>query len=223
VTADALPEPYIGPLDPAAGEPRLVALGLNPGEADLVFQGPQGIFAQEMADAGGYASWAVSEPYLRDPWRSAHRPNRYHLALQTFAQRWTGDPHVRSRDVLVFELYPWHSTAVTSALRPAPEIVDRFVWQPVADLNESIVFGFGAPWQHVAIGLGLPEEHVDFSFSVAARRIRVFRLPSGQRLAVVWQPGYNGPPRRARCRPVAQRIVGVPPRIIRSRRFCNSC
>src|SRR4051812_2819172 len=68
VTDAAFPEPYIGPLDPAHGQPRLVALGLTPGEADLGYQGRHGVFKQEIARAGGYAAWAAPEPYLREPW-----------------------------------------------------------------------------------------------------------------------------------------------------------
>lgn len=194
VTTQALPEPYIGPLDPVHGEPRVVALGLNPGEADPAFQGRDGVFAREMTERSGYAAWAVTEPYLREPWRSRHRPNRYHLALRDFARRWTGDGDARSRDVLVFELYPWHSDKVTATMAPSSDLIDRYVWAPIANCDAPVVFAFGAQWQRVATDLRLPEERLDHTLSVAARRARVFRLPSGQRLAVVWQAGYNGPP-----------------------------
>jgi hypothetical protein len=194
VTEAAFPEPYIGPLDPAHGQPRLVALGLNPGEADLEYQGRNGVFQRELERAGSYSAWSVTEPYLRDPWRSAHRHNRYHANLRTFAQRWTDDPSVRSRDVLVFELYPWHSNAVTATMHPDPALIDRYVWQPLAEVDLPVVFAFGRDWTATARGLGLTEQPVDATFNASDRQLRVFDLPSGQRLAVVWQSGYAGPP-----------------------------
>src|SRR5437762_3196655 len=75
VTTEAFPEPYIGPLAPEDGEPRVVALGLNPGPADLNFQGRKGVFEREIQDSGSFAKWAVTEPYLRRPWRDRHPRN----------------------------------------------------------------------------------------------------------------------------------------------------
>ncbi|MDX6244537.1 MAG: hypothetical protein QOE76_2260 [Frankiales bacterium] len=193
VTTEAFPEPYLGPLSTAAGQPRVVALGLNPGEADLRFQGRDGVFAGEIAERG-FSQWAVTEPYLREPWAGAHRRNRYHEGLRTFARRWTGDPDVGSRDVLVMELFPWHSDKVTATMSPSPRLIDRFIWQPIAELDVPVVFAFGAPWRRVAGALGLPELDVASDFSTPARRLRVFALPGGQRLVVVWQAGYAGPP-----------------------------
>ena len=34
-------------------------------------------------------------------------------------------------DMLVFDLYPRHSTAVTGKMSPSAEVVEEFVWQPV--------------------------------------------------------------------------------------------
>lgn len=194
VTGDASPEPYIGPLASKHGMPRLVALGLNPGEADLAFQGPSGVFALEYQRLGGFSDWAVTEPYLREPWRSAHRRNRYHENLRTFARRWLQDPDVRSREVLVLELYPWHSDAVTSTISPDPRLIEEFVWRPLTEIDVTEVFAFGAPWYRVAQGLRLRELPTTIALNVPARRVKVFALPSGQRLVVGWQPGYNGPP-----------------------------
>lgn len=194
VTTEAFPEPYIGPLSPEAGEPRVVALGLNPGEADLAFQGRSGVFRWEIDAWGGFARWAVSAPYLREPWRSRHRHNRYHAGLRSFAQAWTGDPSVRSEDVLVLELFPWHSDKVTARMRPDLELVDRFVWAPLSEVETEVVVAFGKEWGAVAERLGLLEQAHGAHFRVPTRQLRVFELPSGQRLAVVWQPGYSGPP-----------------------------
>lgn len=194
VTTEAFPEPYIGPLSPDRGEPRVVALGLNPGEADISFQGRGGVFEQEIVDQGGYAAWASTAPYLREPWRSAHRHNRYSADLRTFAQRWTLDASVRSEDVLVFELYPWHSDKVTAEIHVDPQVIEKFIWEPLAEIDTDTVFAFGKDWAAVALDLGLAETRAAVRFAVPSRRLRTFELRSGQRLAIVWQPGYSGPP-----------------------------
>ena len=194
VTTEAFPEPYIGPLSPDRGNPKVVTLGLNPGEANLKFQGRDGVFEHEMISTGSYAAWAATAPYLREPWRSENRHNRYHADLLTFAQRWTHDYSLRSEDVLVFELYPWHSDKVTRPIRPDPQLIESFIWEPLAEIDTDIVFAFGKPWVAVAENLHLHESFTVSQFAVADRRLRAFSLPSGQRLAVVWQPLYSGPP-----------------------------
>jgi hypothetical protein len=194
VSTLASPEPYIGPLSSQQGTARVVALGLNPGEADLAFQGPGGVFAREYVQLGGFSAWAVTAPYLREPWRSAHRRNRYHENLRTFARRWLQDPQLRSRDVLVFEMYPWHSDAVTGTIDPDRQVIDDFVWKPIAELDMEHVFAFGAPWSRFADRLRLPEHRTQVELTVPSRRVRVFKLASGQQLVVCWQSGYNGPP-----------------------------
>lgn len=194
VAADAFPEPYIGPLAPEVGQPRVVALGLNPGEVDLAFQGRDGIFSKEMRERGGFSRWAVTAPYLREPWRSAHHHNRYHAGLHNFARQWLDDPSCRSEEILVFELFPWHSDKVTRRMRPDPELVDRFVWGPLSEVEAEVIFAFGKEWGGLAERIGLPEQRHAVHFSVPTRQLRVFQLHSGQQLAVVWQPGYSGPP-----------------------------
>lgn len=32
--------------------------------------------------------------------------------------------------ILNFELYPWHSDAVTAPMVPPPAIIEKFVWRP---------------------------------------------------------------------------------------------
>jgi hypothetical protein len=194
VTTDAFAEPYIGPLATRYGQPRLVTLGLNPGRPDIAYQGRGGIFQAEMESLGGYAAWAVTEPYLRSPWADAHPSNRYHERLRTFARRWLDDPNIASREILVLEMYPWHSISVTKPITAHPEILTRFVWDAVAECDTPIVFGFGQDWAAAAPALGLEEVTVEHRFSVDSRRLKSFRLPSGQHLVVTWQQGYAGPP-----------------------------
>jgi hypothetical protein len=53
----AFPEPYIGALD---HRPVGVFLGLNPGQAQLDFQGRSGLFADEIRYRGTYSAWAAT-------------------------------------------------------------------------------------------------------------------------------------------------------------------
>ena len=69
------------------------------------------------------------------------------------------DPTATQTDLLIFEAYPWHSTAVTAPMRPPPDVVDAFVWQPIAELPTREVFAFGRPWYDLVSGLGLPRTH----------------------------------------------------------------
>jgi Domain of unknown function (DUF4268) len=197
VNAVATPEPYVGPLGVDRGVPRLVVLGLNPGRADLGFQGPGGVFAHEYQQLGGFSAWAVTEPYLRDPWRGAKGRNPYHENLRALARRWLDDPSVPSRDVLAFELYPWHSDAATAAMAPDADLIDEFIWRPISEIDVSEVIAIGSAWQCVGEGLGLSEYRLDVSFTDQTRQARAFALRSGQRLVVTWHQGSNRPPNEA--------------------------
>lgn len=136
----------------------------------------------------------MTEPYLRDPWRAVHGRNRYHENLRAFARTWVKDPALHSRDVLVLELYPWHSDRATATMAPPTDLIDEFVWQPIAEIDLPEVIAIGSDWQRVAERIGLPERTIDVAFTDRTWRARVFELPSGQRLAVIWHQGSNSPP-----------------------------
>ena len=151
VEPDAFPEPFLGVLERPAG----VFLALEPGRADLVFQGRQSVFADEIRAAGSYSAWATSWPYLRDPWVAKKGRNPHHSNRLSFLRTWTGNPILAGSAMVDFELYPWHSTAVTATMRPDPAIIEEYVWRPVAELGAP-VFAFGAPWFGILEdGLGL--------------------------------------------------------------------
>jgi hypothetical protein len=85
-------------------------------------------------------------------------------------------------------------------LWPPADVVDALVWRPIAELPAREVFAFGRPWDNLASGLGLPRTHAlgaggrDYGSTVPSRAIRVYGLPSGQRLIVEWHTGGAGPP-----------------------------
>jgi hypothetical protein len=110
------------------------------------------------------------------------------------------DPVASYGDLLMFELYPWHSTSITGKMRCPPDIVDQFIWQPLSELPIDPLFAFGRPWESVANALNLPL--VDalglggrrYGSQASSRAVRVFALPSGQRLVIEWHQGGAGPP-----------------------------
>ena len=200
VTRDGFIEPYIGDLANAANSPRVVILGLNPGQYQPHFQSRTGIFAEEIRRHGSYSAWAATGPYLRDPWNATMGPNRYWTARLALTRRWLGDPTASHRDLLIFEAYPWHSTKITASMRPPTEVIDEVVWQPIAELDVPVVFAFGRPWDHLAAILGLPQIDAlgvggrDYGSRSAGRAVRAYQLPSGQVLIIEWHPGNAGPP-----------------------------
>jgi hypothetical protein len=209
VNPGAFPEPYQGALD---RRPVGVFLGLNPGQADLGFQGRWGLFADEIRHLGSYSAWAATWPYLRDPWVARKGRNRYLTSRLAFLRTWTGQPTLPADAMVTFELYPWHSTAVTAAMRPDPGIVREFVWQPVRQLGAP-VFAFGKPW----VGLfedGLGLQVVDrlgaggkrYPTEVPSRAVLVFRDEDGPVVIAEWHSGFASPPRPSETRVLREAI-----------------
>lgn len=192
VVFGAFPEPYVGNL--GAGAPAMVMLGLNPGHADLAFQGPEGLYTQTIR-ATSYSQWAAAGPYTDQEWETVHGRNVYQRNRLTFARRWHDKPELQSEDLLFVELYPWHSRQVTGLIRPPDSVLREWVWNPLADIEVEHVFAFGKPWLHAAQRLGLGAGHeVQVPWAVRSRSAVVFALPSSQQLVVLHQPGYAGPP-----------------------------
>lgn len=215
-TRAGFPEPYFGDLVGVERTPRVVVLGLNPGGYCPRFQARDGIFAHEIKQYGSYSRWAATGPYARSPWTQEMGKNRYHRARVRFAQRWLDDPNADHRDVLIFECYPWHSESLTAPLMSPPDLIEEFVWQPIAELPVPEVFAFGRAWDDLAQTRGLPRAGsfgkgglLSYDSKVADRAVRVYALPSGQRLVVVWQPGYAGPPDAAETASLRAALAGI--------------
>ena len=102
---------------------------------------------------------------------------------------------------------------MTAPIRPPAEIIEDFVWEPLADIQVEIVFAFGKPWLGVCNALNLPEVGrwgrggVDLDSPVASRAAVAFALPSGQWVVVSWQSGYSGPPGREDALRLRERIL----------------
>jgi hypothetical protein len=202
VTRDGFVEPYLGDFLGHESEPRLVIMGLNPGYFDPPHQARDGMFADEIRDEyGSYSAWARSCPYDRDAWTAAHGPNNYFRSRLNFTRTWLDDAAATMNDMLVVELYPWHSARVTSAMHPPADVLTAFVWEPLAELAVRHYFAFGRPWVAAATELGLDLTAAlgrggnDYHSAVPSRAVRVYTTPTGHTLVVEWHAGSAGPPR----------------------------
>jgi len=213
VTREGFPEPYLGDLAGHTATPAIVVLGLNPGQYQPHFQARSGLFANQIREAGAYSRWAATGPYASTSWTSVMGPNRFHSARLRFARDWLDRPALNLPELVIFECYPWHSTAVTAPMKPAIDVIESFVWQPIAEVPVREVFAFGRPWAHVADALGLPI--IDklgaggrpYGSAVPSRAVRVHELASGQRLVVEWHSGGAGPPNTAETRLLRQELA----------------
>ena len=208
VQRDALPELFLGPLT----KPRGVFLALNPGEADLSFQGRGGIFAKEIRqEYGSYSAWAASWPYCRDPWVEKKGPNRHHKSRLRFLRDWCGERELPSSAMVSFELYPWHS-ARFQASRPdseaAQEFIENYVWKPVKELNAP-VFAFGARWfeilkkiSNLEVAERLGAGGRSYGSSVKSRSVIVFQGKGRSGVTVIAEKhsGSAGPPNQDETR-----------------------
>lgn len=192
VNLEVIPEPYIGSLD--GPTPALVMLGLNPGAGVPGFQGSDGVYTRRIRETS-YSEWAASGPYSDEAWESVHGRNRYQHARLTFARRLHEDPSIQATDLLFVELYPFHSKRVTAAMLPPHDLLQRFILDPLSELDVPHVFAFGKPWIAAAERLGLGAGGLlPVEWATPSRQARVFPLSRHQQLVVVTQRGYAGPP-----------------------------
>ncbi|MBM0229487.1 hypothetical protein JNW87_32480 [Micromonospora sp. ATA51] len=141
--------------------------------------------------------------------------NQYYQDRLEFTRRWLQEPSADHRDLLIFECYPWHSKSIRAPLEPPPEVIEEFVWQPIAELPVQDVFAFGRPWDDVAQALGLREAGklgfggTDYESVVPSRAVRMYSLPSGQRLVVEWHAGSARPPSEKETALLRDTLVGA--------------
>jgi len=213
---DALPEPYLGPLD---RQPRAVFLALNPGASSPKMQSATGVLADEIRRMGSYRAWAASWPYLRDIWVEHKGENKHHTSRLKFMQRWLDQPGLKAKDMLSFELFPWHSPRLTAPIRPDPRVIREFVFAPIEELDAPPIFAFGAPWfslleekleLQVCARLGVGGD--PYPTQAAGRSVVVFSLPSGATVIALKHRGSAGPPSASETVLLREALasVGVP-------------
>jgi hypothetical protein len=131
-------------------DPRAIVFGLNPGQFFLRMRSRHRVFACGVREYGSYSGCAATHPYDQEPWLSFRGGrNRYVTSRLRFAADWLSQSlcHI---ELLIFEMCPWRSTAVTGPMRPPAEIIDWFVWQPAAEIDTEYVFAFGQRWTDIA-------------------------------------------------------------------------
>ena len=114
--------------------------------------------------------------------------------------------------MVTFELYPWHSTAMTARMRPDPGIVREFVWQSVRELGAP-VFAFGKPCSDLLedkLGLQLVDRLEaggrPYAMEVPSRRVLVPRGEDGPMVIAEWHVGTAGPPSASQTRVLGEAI-----------------
>jgi hypothetical protein len=196
------PEGFLGDLRGEEREPRLIALGLNPGVAYPPLQGPNGDWTQAIRRLTYSRSSEHRVPYNNAAWRRRHRgrDSHYWVKIVNFARRWLREPQAGVADILNIEMFPFHSRRLIGAITPPKDIIESFVWKPLLEFNTAHVFAFGSDWDPVCADLlGSPTASYGSgwtSLSDATNgnwRINVYPLAE-KRIFVSWQQGYAGPP-----------------------------
>lgn len=199
----ALAEPFLGDI---SLNPRAVFLTLNPGRAAPDFQYATGRFASNIARRGSYAAWAATWPYATPAWTDVMGGNGHARAMLQFARRWHEDASLRLADVVLFELYPWHSTRFDSNRCDVdPELLREYVFEPIESFDPAVpVFAFGAPWMKlleanadrwgmtVVDRLGSPQR--PWPGRSPTRRALALRTAAGRLVLTVRQQGTARPP-----------------------------
>jgi len=206
-------DPYTGDLRGEKVTPRMVMLGLNPGVGypELHGRRPLGTWMDRIASSS-YSRCLNRFPYGDPAWRMVHgKESTYWQRIVAFSRRWTGDDDLAATAILNMELYPWHSQRLaSSALRPPTDVIDAFIWGPIAEVDVPVVFAFGKPWDSVAKRLGLPVlAHygpTDLGAADMNWNVVVYSLASQQRLIVNWQRGNSTPPGAARLTTFRQAV-----------------
>ncbi len=199
------PDPYVGDLRGQQQPPKLVLMGLNPGRAHASLQARGGIWAEGIR-LRGYSHFHDRIPLDNSVWTAADgKDSEYWRKVTYFARRWCGEPELSPSEILNLELYPWHSDRVTAPIRPPSDVLTRYVWDPLAEVDVPVAFAFGKPWLAAAEGIGLHRvawlgDHSDAQapLSMKSWNVVVFRLPSTQHLVVSWQTGSGSPPGASR-------------------------
>ncbi|MDT0166660.1 hypothetical protein Q9R32_13955, partial [Actinotalea sp. AC32] len=157
VDLTCFPDPYVGDLRGVRQEvPRLVVLGLNPGVGQVALQGVHGAWTKAIK-AEGYSCCTQRAPFGNADWLAVNgKPSTYWQRLVSFARRWVGDDAMDVDELLNMELYPFHSSKVTAKITPPPDVLLRYVWEPLGEMPGIDVFAFGAPWRDACDSMGMP-------------------------------------------------------------------
>jgi len=207
VQLDYYPDLFVGDLRGFRKEPRLVTLGLNPGVAYPGLQSRDGIWAKNIAKEGYSRCFARSPEEDPNNWKQYNKKrSKYWMNMVRFVKRWLDDPDANHQDVLNFELYPWHSEKLSAAIDPPHDLIKKYVFNPISEINVADVLAFGADWFRLINRWPGLSKLFEFSNERLSQsntsnwKLAAYRLPSGQRLVLSSQKGYSGPPGSERAK-----------------------
>jgi hypothetical protein len=147
-------EAFAGDLRGIRNEPRIVTLALNPGVGYDRLLSRDGIWSRRCGVESYSRCFTRSPPAAPDEWYECHRKTSHFWdVLIQFTRRWLNDPKAGVRDILNFELYPWHSSSKSGGISTPPDLVSRYILQPITEIEVTHVFAFGADWFEVAKNL----------------------------------------------------------------------
>lgn len=134
------PDPYTGDLRGSDREPKLICLGLNPGIGYESLQGRDGLWTRRILNSSYSACADRSVPGDPCGWLQYHRKESpYWRKLLNFGKRWYGESFTHI-DLLNLELYPWHSNSLTDGLDCPGDIIQRYVLDPLAEVDCKTIF-----------------------------------------------------------------------------------
>ncbi len=197
------PDPIVGDIRGIQHEPRVVILGLNPGIGYDDLQSKNGVWAKRIAKQG--YTYCLERSPAADPksWDAFHGgKSKYWVKAIGFTRRWLNDPTASIHDILNFELYPWHSFGVNGKMQPPADLIRKYIWDAVREMQLKEVFAFGKEWFKIANELDLERialygpdgEDLPGSSKKAHWRLGLYRISPNQVLVVSSQAGYSGPP-----------------------------
>ncbi len=212
VDLSGYPEGFLGDLRGEKREPRILVLGLNPGVAYPELTGPDGKWTRIIKDKTYSRCSEQRVPYGDEDWKRVQgQDNPFWRNLVMFARRWLNNHRAGVADILCFEMFPFHSPNLTHAIRPPRNLIESYVWQPLREMGENVVFAFGKGWLNVCAECGL--SHIasygktgEDSYGKTRELLRdatngnwqveIYSLSKspGKRIVVSWQQGYAGPP-----------------------------
>lgn len=207
VTMQHFPDPYAGDIRGIRSEPRIILLGLNPGIGYDSLQGRDGIWTRRIAEQG--YSYCFSRSPEEDPetWLKLHgKRSPYWRDRINFTKRWLNDPSTSIKDILNFELYPWHSKKLNGKMDPPQDLIHKYVFEPARETRANEVFAFGSKWFGIIEKLGLNRialygphgDALPSNINMAHWRLGFYRLSDRQIVIVSAQKGYAGPPEKNR-------------------------
>ena len=131
--------------------------------------------------------------------RSHSRDSRYFVLLDPFARRWLEDNSAGVADILNIEMFPFHSNRLTHKIRPPHDTIKSYVWAPLREMEEDVVFAFGADWVAVCENLPLIASYGPDQWQRELKdptygnwQVNVYSLEM-KRVVVSWQKGFLRP------------------------------